>query len=88
MEESLANGEKIRESDWTEAVAVGSKTFVETVKEQLGIRVRGRKVPEEQAKYQLREPLSAYSADFARKKALLRPENTHVWNSYIEISEG
>lgn len=77
---------KIRESSWTEAVAVGSKTFVENVEERLGIRVRGRKVQEEQVAYQLREPLSAYGDVFAHKNKLLRPENAYTWNSYNEIS--
>ncbi len=86
VEESLTKGEKIRESSWTEAVAVGSKTFVEKVKERLGIRVRGRKVQEEQVAYQLREPLSAYSDVFAHERKLLRPENAYIWNSCNEIS--
>ena len=87
MEESLANGGGVRESSWTEAVAVGSKTFVEKVKERLGIRVRGRKIQEEQGKYQLRGPSSPYSNGFAYEKALLMPENAYIWDIYLKISE-
>jgi REP element-mobilizing transposase RayT len=39
IEEALARGEQVRESKWTESVAVGSRSFVETMKAKLGLRV-------------------------------------------------
>ncbi|MBW2164860.1 MAG: hypothetical protein JRG74_01805 [Deltaproteobacteria bacterium] len=36
----------VRESKWSQSIAVGSKSFVEGIKEKLGIRAKGLKVGE------------------------------------------
>jgi len=41
---TLGNGELQRESAWTESVAVGSESYIELVKSQLGARAYHRKV--------------------------------------------
>jgi len=43
-------------SKWTEAIAVGSKEFVDATAERLGIREKGRQVIVENGGYELREP--------------------------------
>ncbi len=50
----------LRESKWTESIAVGSKFFVEDTKERLGIRGKGRNVIGNNGVYELREPRSPY----------------------------
>ena len=42
---------------WTESVAVGSKSFIETIKEKLGILAKGRKIFENDGGFQPREEM-------------------------------
>jgi putative transposase len=42
--EILKTKNYVRESKWSQSIAVGSKSFVEGIKEKLGIRAKGRKV--------------------------------------------
>ena len=69
-----------RESKWTESVAVGSKKFVETTKERLGIKAKGRRVLGGNGAYELREPAVSYMGDFEPENDSLSPENTYFWN--------
>ena len=82
VEKPLSDGNNVRESKWTQAVAVGSEAFVQKTRKQLGGQAGGRRVIEIQGDYQLREPLASYSDDFAPKKGVLRAENTYFWNDY------
>jgi putative transposase len=66
-----------RESKWTESIAVGSKSFIEKTKEQLGNKARGRKAIENTGTYELREGQVSYSDDFAYKNSGLRGKNRH-----------
>jgi len=59
---------------------VGSKSFVEGIKEKLGIRAKGRKVGESRGAYHLREAQTAYNSDFTPEKDGLKAENTYFWN--------
>ena len=63
-----------REPCWSEAVAVGSRAFVETVKENLGDIARYRALEQTQDSWVLREPQSAYWADFPAGSGRLRPK--------------
>jgi hypothetical protein len=56
----LGNGEKSRQDEWSKSIAVGSRSFVETVKQFLGIRAKGRDVVEGGQGYQLREAAADY----------------------------
>ena len=56
IEEALARGEQVRESKWTESVAVGSRSFVETMKAKLGLRAKGRRVSGSENEFTLGEP--------------------------------
>jgi hypothetical protein len=40
------NGLKIRQDEWTDSLAVGSRTFIERVKGLLGARAMGREIKE------------------------------------------
>ena len=59
---------------------VGSKDFVENIKEKLGIRAKGRKVGESGGLYYLRETQAAYNSIFTPKNSALRAINTYFWN--------
>lgn len=55
IEDYLGSGDKSRQDEWGKSVAGGSRFFVETMKEFLGIRAKGRDVLEGGEGYQLWE---------------------------------
>jgi putative transposase len=55
VEQALENGRALRDDRWSEAIAVGSLAFVETVKNDLGIRATHREVLPADGTYALRE---------------------------------
>jgi REP element-mobilizing transposase RayT len=61
---ALARAEQVRESKWTESVAVGSRDFVETIKAKLGVRAKGRRISGMNGESSLCEPQASYSDDF------------------------
>ena len=65
----------VRESKWTQSIAVGDKSFLDQIKARLGIRARGRKIHGSEDEYRLREGQTVYGAwqDLA-------DENTFDWN--------
>ncbi|MEA3478095.1 MAG: hypothetical protein U9R60_07950 [Bacteroidota bacterium] len=54
-EEVLAGDGYIRDAKWSESIAIGSKSFVEKLKEKLGIRAIGRGIVGTEAGYELKE---------------------------------
>lgn len=60
VEASLTVGKSERESEWTESIAVGGRSFVEKVKENLGFRAKGRTITGNKDQYQLREKVSDF----------------------------
>jgi putative transposase len=67
IQEALRKAHRVRESQWTQSVAVGNREFVEKVKEKLGFQVKGRSISRKGDNYQLREQQSAYNAHFTRE---------------------
>ncbi len=63
VEEALARAEQVRESKWTESVAVGSRSFVETIKSKLRVRAKRHRVFGTADEATLREPQAGYSDD-------------------------
>lgn len=61
-----------REPCWSEALAVGSRGFVQAVMETLGDAARYRELEEAGDSWVLREPRSAYGADLPTKSGRLR----------------
>ena len=49
-----------KENKWTQSIAVGSKTFIEKMKEALGFRAKGRKMICADDSVELREMLTPY----------------------------
>jgi hypothetical protein len=52
---------------WSESIAVGSHSFVEMVKNNLGIKVTHQKVIETDQNYALREPIKLMRINSAAK---------------------
>ena len=59
---------------------VGSKSFVNNIKEKLGIRAKGRKVEGSRDLYHLREAQAAYNSNFTPENSVLSAKNTYFWN--------
>jgi putative transposase len=43
VNDSVGNGENYRQAKWTASVAVGSKSFLEGIKDKMGVLAKGRK---------------------------------------------
>jgi len=84
VEQGLENGLAVRDNRWSEAIAVGSLAFVETVKNDLGMKATHREVIEADGTYALREPTEAYGLNFIGEPEALSSENTLVWDESIE----
>jgi putative transposase len=64
VEEHLGAGARGRRDEWTGSIAVGIRSFIESVKERLGVRAKGRDVVKIGEDYQLRESPTLYNALF------------------------
>jgi REP element-mobilizing transposase RayT len=60
VEEELKKSQLVRQSKWTQSIAVGNKSFVEKIKKRLGIGSKGRKILEDEDGYQLRDRQTGY----------------------------
>jgi putative transposase len=78
--EALEKHRYVRQSKWTEAIAVGSEDFVRETKERLGIRAIGREVVGDDGTFELRESTVAYDSGFAMENGDLRGENAYFWD--------
>jgi REP element-mobilizing transposase RayT len=87
VEQTLESGRTVRDDRWSEAVAVGSLVFVQSVKGELGGRAMHRGVEQKDGAYALRERNEAYNGDFSGKSELLRLENTVFWNENPAATE-
>jgi putative transposase len=63
VEEKLKRNDGNRDGEWTESIGVGSKSFLQVLKQKLGYRAIGRSVLEgkDPDAYQLRERQSVYT---------------------------
>ena len=87
VEEALTREPVVREDRWSEAIAVGSFTFVDKLKSELGFKAVHREVTEVTGTYILREPSEAYAGDFGGENEALRLENTISWDENAETAE-
>jgi len=76
----LGDGNKKRQDEWTASIAVGGRTFVDTVKALLGFKAKGRNVIEGGEGYQLREGGVRYKALLKTEKDDIGLENTFFWD--------
>jgi REP-associated tyrosine transposase len=84
VEQGLENGLGVRDQCWSESIAVGSLSFVETVKNQLGVKAAHRDVVESEGSYVLGEPAEAYGRKFAGESEALRYQNTFFWDEIVD----
>jgi putative transposase len=80
VKEALSRGRVVREGNWSEAIAVGSMSFVNIVKRELGFKAVHRELMELEGTYALREEGEAYGPNFRGESEALSSENTHFWN--------
>ena len=71
IEVALANGRTEREPQWSEAVAVGRRSFVEQVQNELGTRALHRGVEELDGASVLRDPTVPYEPHLGGRMAAL-----------------
>ena len=76
----------VRQSHWTESIAVGRSEYVEAFQRQLGIRGKGREIKPVEGGCQLRETETTYRSLFDGKKGDLGLENTFFWNRTLPLS--
>jgi putative transposase len=84
VEQGLENGLTIRDDRWSEAIAVGSRPFVEKVKGELGLKATYREVIEADGTYALREAAQTYGLKFAAESEALRSQNTVFWDETVD----
>ena len=70
----------IRRPEWTEALAVGSKSFVERIRARLGVKAKYRQIEDAGGRMVLREERERYRPIFARKNTPLSLRNTRLWD--------
>jgi len=58
--------------------------FVETVKNDLGVKAMHREMVQADGTYALREPAEAYAPNFTGENEALSSENTLPWNESLE----
>jgi putative transposase len=70
-----------RNLDWSESIAVGTKTFVESIEDQLGSKATGRSIIDRGINGSvLREELDPYRPLFEAEKGGLGPKNGYFWD--------
>jgi len=75
VESKLQAGSDETESKWAQSIAVGSKSFIQKIKEALGFRAKGRKILSTDDTFELREGQVPYGAADE-----LDSGNTLPWN--------
>ncbi len=75
MDSAMPTDNRGKEDKWTQSIAVGSKTFIEQMKEALGFRAKGRKIICADDTFELREVLAPYG-----NANNLDSGNTFLWD--------
>ena len=78
--DALASGSARRDALWSEAIALGSQTFVEEVYAELGVRARGRTVSQQGDSYVIKESPAMYQTHLTTEKLQLGLENRVFWD--------
>lgn len=74
--QALRSNSNVRDSRWTQALAVGSECFVTRFQSELSIGGSHREVNPDGDGYRLGEPPKSYNSDFGGKMVALRAENS------------
>jgi len=87
VDTALGRNVAARDDRWSESIAVGSESFVDQVKIELGIQARHRRVAAEDEAYTLRESPQPYGDHFDSENEALRQNNTVSWKAIPDVSE-
>jgi putative transposase len=79
VEEALGRDGNVRDGKWSESIAVGTKSFVERIKEKLGFKAVGREAVPAGDAFELKETVVAYMGSSMGKMGPLSPDNTYPW---------
>jgi putative transposase len=60
IEEAIQEDHPVKETKWTQSIAVGGKLFIEQIRAALGFKARGRKLIGSDETFQLRENQTSY----------------------------
>ncbi len=82
VEESLRVERSARDSKWSESIAVGSKGFVATVKKQLGLRAKGRKITESAGRVPTPGDTVSLQRHFRGRKWPFKLSKLYFWEVY------
>jgi putative transposase len=75
VESEIEHNHCDKEDRWTQSIAVGSRAFVEKMKEGLGLRAKGRKIIASADSFELREVTTPYG-----KTSEPDSGNAFLWN--------
>ena len=87
IKEALSRATTVKDSRWSQAIAVGSLAFVDKVKSELGFKATHREVVELDGTYTLREESEPYGSHFASENDALMTDNTILWEKNAESAE-
>jgi REP element-mobilizing transposase RayT len=79
----LKNDESKRQSFWSESIAVGDKSFIENIQQELSGSIPGLSIVSENGTTSLKEPQSSYSTLFGVQKCPLNAENSYLLHSSV-----
>jgi REP element-mobilizing transposase RayT len=85
IEEALKTRENGRQRRWSESIAVGSLSFIQKIKGELGAKGFGRKIIPSAGGHELREPHISYQDHFGGEKVHLSDENSLLWSVYDDM---
>jgi putative transposase len=88
INEGLSAENSLRDSRWTESLAVGSKAFVEQFQSQSGSAAAHRKQLQDGSGYRLCETAASYNGNFGVETGTLSAENTVFLDDQFGISVG
>ena len=71
--------EHVREGKWTESISVGSRKFVESIKIELRMKAKGRRICGTDDESSLRGPQASYSDVFKAQNGLLSTKSAYFW---------
>jgi len=80
VETAMEGDGSVRDSKWSNSIAVGDHAFVKDAIDRLGANAMYREIVEEDGISVLREPKIPYRSSFDPKTGPLSPENCYFWD--------
>jgi hypothetical protein len=77
IEVEMKQSQMVSQIKWIHSIAVGDKSFVERIKDRLGVGSKDRKILEEDDDYQLRDRKIGYG-----DRVQFNSENSFYWDLY------